>query len=133
MSLLIEREEALALLRKNVKHYLWNRPMNRWTAADVYNLRNGININHGNILRENAPKKKPYEVKEMTVKKDNPGLRGTRTGREVLVTTESGQKLQFLSVVKASQATGVPAPNIYNLLNGRYAQSFGYTFKKLNQ
>jgi hypothetical protein len=132
MSLIIKKDEAMRLLEQNRKHYLWNKPFSRWTEADVDNLRNGVNINYGNALRERKPKQsKPYEVKQMEVKRDNPGLRGTRTGRELLVITESGQQLQFKSVVKAADATGVPLSNIYALLNGRYAQSHGFTFKKL--
>ena len=116
MSLLIEKEEAMRLLRANVKHYLWNRPMSRWTAADVENLRNGVNINYGNILRDKAPRNShPYEVKELEVKTDDKPF-CNRNGRDTLVITSTGQQLRFTSVIKASDATGVPASNIYNLL-----------------
>ena len=44
MAILITPEEALELLRKNRRHYLWNKHISKWTKRDVYNLRNGINI-----------------------------------------------------------------------------------------
>lgn len=131
MSLIIEKEEAMQLLRANVKHYLWNKNFSRWTAADVENLRNGINKNFGNILREKAPRNEaPYKQKQTQVISDDMPF-CNRTGRAILAITSSGQSLQFDSVVKASDATGVPATNIYALVNGRYAQSHGFNFKKL--
>lgn len=131
MSLIIEKEEAMQLLRANVKHYLWNKHFSRWTAADVENLRNGINKNIGNILRYKSPRNEaPYKQKQLQVISDDMPF-CNRSGRAILVITSSGQSLQFDSVVKASDATGVPASNIYALVNGRYAQSHGFNFKKL--
>jgi len=130
MSLIIKKDEAMKLLQENRKHYLWNKHFSRWTEADVENLRNGVNINHGNILREKAPRnEKPYEVKQMEVITDDKPF-CNRAGRETLVITETGQELRFTSVIKASDATGVPASNIYALLNGRYAQSHGFKLKR---
>lgn len=130
MALLIEKEEAFKLLRANVKHYLWNKHFSRWTEADVENLRNGINKNFGNILRAKAPRNsKPYYKKQMEFETDN--YTGGSKGQPVLVTTKDGQSLKFDSVIKAHEGTGVPASNIYALLNGRYAQSHGFNFKKL--
>lgn len=131
MSLIIEKKEAMQLLRANVKHYLWNKHFSRWTAADVENLRNGINKNMGQLSRDRkTTHSKPYAVKQLEVISDDLTV-CNRTGRQTLVITSSGQKLQFDSVIKAADATGVPASNIYALLNGRYAQSHGFTFKKL--
>jgi hypothetical protein len=127
MLLLITKEEAIALLNQNRKHYLWNKEMSRWTAQDVENLRNGININVGNILREKT-KPAPYLVKETKVSSKRTM---NRSGQPILVTTPEGIETTFESIVQASAATGIKAHTIYTLVNGRYAQSFGYSFKKI--
>ena len=129
MALLIEKQEALTLLRQNVKHYLWNKSMSRWTEQDVFNLRNGININIGNILREKAPRNSnPYSEKQMMVSERNYSY---GNNRQPILVTNNDITLRYDSIVKASEATGVPATNIYALVNGRYAKSFGFTFIKL--
>lgn len=127
MSLLIDKEEAMALLRKNRKHYLWNKHMSRWTAQDVENLRNDVNINFGNILREKT-KPVPYVKKEMQItSRKNMHC----SGQSVLVTAPDGNEMTYDSIVKASLATGIKAHHIYNTVNGRYGQTNGYNFKKI--
>lgn len=109
MALLIEKQEALALLRANIKHYLWYRPLSRWTKEDVENLRNGINKNYNNVL----------------------GPKTCYKGQAIAV-TKSDETLKFESVMKAAEFTGVPAANIYALVNGKNARAYGFTFNKIS-
>lgn len=129
MALLIEKNEALTLLRANVKHYLWNKSMCIWTEQDVFNLRHGINKNIGNILREKAPRNSnPYNKKQQEFTADSYTY---GNNRQPILVTNNEKTIRYDSVIKASQATGVAASNIYALVNGRYAQSHGFTFKKI--
>lgn len=127
MPILIDKDEAMALLRKNRKHYLWNKHMSRWTAQDVENLRNDVNINFGNILREKT-KPVPYVKKEMQVCSKRVM---NRSGQPILVTAPDGNQMTYDSIVKASLATGIKAHHIYNTVNGRYGQTNGFNFKKI--
>lgn len=130
MALSIKKEEAMALLHQNRRHYLWNKSFARWTAKDIQNLRAGININNGNVMREKKPRNtEPYKIKETKAE----ALEKTQTGmqgRKVLVITPQGEIQKYISVIKAGEATGVKLAAIYNLLNGRPADSCGYQFMK---
>lgn len=129
MALSIKKEEAMDLLHQNKRHYLWNRSFARWTAKDIQNLRAGININHGNVLRERKPRTaEPYKIKE--TKSDVLQKTPSKLGRKVLVITPQGEIQKFVSVIEAGEATGVKLAAIYNLLNGRPADSCGYQFMK---
>lgn len=49
MAKLIQKQEAQQLLRANRKHYLWLKPLSRWTEQDIANLRAGVNKNMGQL------------------------------------------------------------------------------------
>jgi hypothetical protein len=57
MAKLIQKQEAQQLLNANRKHYLWLKPLSRWTEQDVANLRAGVNKNMGQLT---AVKNKNY-------------------------------------------------------------------------
>lgn len=46
-----KNDQFYELLRKNRKHYLWNKPRKDWTEEDISNLINGVNIIPGNTTK----------------------------------------------------------------------------------
>jgi hypothetical protein len=49
MAVIISKQEAQQLLNANRKHYLWLKPLSRWTEQDIANLRAGVNKNMGQL------------------------------------------------------------------------------------
>jgi len=109
MALLIQKDEALRLLRQQPKHYLWKKNMSRWSEEDIYNLRSGINPEGENAIRD--------KVKNQ--------------GQPVIARNEKGEPQSFKSVVLASKITGVSKSAIYTAVNGRPANCGNYEFVKI--
>jgi len=109
MAKLIEIDEAMLLLRQNIRHYLWNKPIRNWSENDVKNLRAGKNINYGNIMREK------YNTK----------------GQPIEITAPDGEKIIVESVSAAAKVTKLQANAIYTVVNGRYAKTNNFKFVKV--
>lgn len=121
MAKIIEMDEAMNLLRQNRNHYLWNKPIRIWNENDVVNLREGRNINYGNIMRD----------KNLSNKK-HPGKNKMNTNGIMLeVTTPQGAKIICESVIHASKVTNVKMKNIYNAVKGEFSKTEGYKFNKI--
>lgn len=91
----VDIKERHELLMKNLNHYLWNVPYNKWTEQDYENLKNGIS--NGYV--------KP---------RGNTGCLSP-----VALIDEKGTTTEYKSIADASRKTGVNASTIYAAVNGR--------------
>lgn len=91
----VDIKERHELLMKNLNHYLWNVPYNKWTEEDYQNLKNGLTPEH---------KKVP----------------GNKVGLQpVALIDEKGITTEYKSIADASRKTGINAASIYAAVNGR--------------
>ena len=93
----ISNKEKHELLLSNRKHYLWRKHFHKWTEEDIYNIKNGININ-----TENEVKTKGNKVGLQPVKMIN----------------KNGTEKTFKSIAEASRKSGIGPSTIYAHVNG---------------
>ena len=91
----VDIKERHELLMKNLNHYLWNVPYNKWTEQDYENLKNGISNSY---------------VKP----RGNTGCLSP-----VALIDEKGTTTEYKSIADASRKTGINASTIYAAVNGR--------------
>lgn len=91
----VDIKERHELLMKNLNHYLWNVPYNKWTEQDYENLKNGITIGSTKVP-------------------------GNKVGLQpVALIHENGTTTEYKSIADASRKTGINAASIYAAVNGR--------------
>ena len=91
----VDIKERHELLMKNLNHYLWNVPYNKWTEEDYENLKNGITIGCTKVP-------------------------GNKVGMQpVALIDEKGTTTEYKSIADASRKTGINAASIYAAVNGR--------------
>lgn len=91
----VDIKERHELLMKNLNHYLWNVPYNKWTEQDYENLKQGISNGY----------QKP---------RNNKGCL-----QPVALIDEKGTTTEYKSIADASRKTGINASTIYAAVNGR--------------